>query len=146
MAAVIEERLSASAAARGGGAVDEGGRSLAPIIASATALLQVRGETELQVLSRCTAIHPLAPLLQRGCGAVVVTLGAAGALVVLGHATPDAVCVKLVPGSRLRPEEVVDTTGAGDAFAGEEGPPPTQVCESPGGWRRMGCAHVVSRL
>lgn len=93
MRAAIEARLASSSSGR---AVGEDGCSLAPIIASATALLQ------------------------RGCGAVVVTLGAAGALVVLGppSVTPADVRATLVPSVRLAREEVVDTTGAGDAFAG----------------------------
>ncbi len=48
-------------------------------------------------------------LLDRGVGAVVVTLGAQGALVV----TPAG--VEHVPGLQV---DVVDTTGAGDAFSG----------------------------
>jgi len=53
-----------------------------------------------------TAAHEV---LHRGVGAVVVTLGAEGALIV----TPDA--VQHVPGYKV---DVVDTTGAGDAFNG----------------------------
>jgi sugar/nucleoside kinase (ribokinase family) len=56
-------------------------------------------------------------LLGRGCGAVVVTLGSRGALVVAAGdaAADDAV---LVPAVAVPPAEVVDTTGAGDAFSG----------------------------
>lgn len=70
-------------------------------------------ETELRILS---GLPPDAPgddaalataLLARGVAAVVVTRGAAGALVVTSSGTQS------IPAPRV---EVVDTTGAGDAF------------------------------
>lgn len=58
------------------------------------------------------AKHAAEALLARGCGAVVVTLGAAGALWVDNDATA------MVSGLSAH---VVDTTGAGDTFAGALG-------------------------
>ena len=65
---------------------------------------------------------PVPSGVQKGCRAVVVTLGAAGALVAWGPGTAAGVCATLVPGVRLAPAAVVDTTGAGDAFAGASPP------------------------
>jgi ribokinase len=48
-------------------------------------------------------------LLEKGCGAVVVTLGGDGCLVADGDGTEHVAA---------RPVEAVDTTGAGDAFVG----------------------------
>ncbi|MBE7189646.1 ribokinase [Jatrophihabitans endophyticus] len=72
-----------------------------------------------ELLARCSVLvvneHELAALgepadlLRRGVGAVVTTLGGEGAVVT------DASGIATVPSP---PAEVVDTTGAGDAFAG----------------------------
>ncbi len=51
-------------------------------------------------------------LVERGCGAAVVTLGAAGCVVA---ASSNALPVRI---RALAPSQVVDTTGAGDAFCG----------------------------
>jgi ribokinase len=48
-------------------------------------------------------------LLAAGCGAVVITLGAKGALIADGHG------MRTLPAPRVRP---VDTVGAGDCFTG----------------------------
>jgi ribokinase len=72
-------------------------------------------ETETQIITGLTvrdasdAEAAAKRLLQQGVGAAVVTLGASGALVVT------AAGVEHMPGRRV---EVVDTTGAGDAFSG----------------------------
>ncbi len=72
-------------------------------------------ETETQIITgmpvrdRNEAEAAARQLLKQGVKAVVITLGADGALV----ATEDG--VEHVPGQRV---EVVDTTGAGDAFSG----------------------------
>jgi len=50
-------------------------------------------------------------LLKRGCGSVVLTLGARGAALAVGDS------FTLVPPTRV-PPRVVDTTGAGDCFVG----------------------------
>ncbi len=75
----------------------------------------IPNETEAEIISgipvsdRASAEAAGRELLQRGVGAVVMTLGAEGALVV----TDDG--VTHVP---ARPVKAVDTTGAGDAFCG----------------------------
>ena len=72
-------------------------------------------ETEAQIITGLPVESPAQAeaaarsLLAAGVGAVVITLGGKGALAV----TPDS--VQHVPG---RPVQVVDTTGAGDAFSG----------------------------
>jgi len=72
-------------------------------------------ETETQLITGMpvtdveTATAAAHKLLGLGAGAVVVTMGATGALVVTSGGA------ELVPGFKV---EVVDTTGAGDAFSG----------------------------
>jgi ribokinase len=56
-------------------------------------------------------------LLSRGCGAVVVTLGSRGSLVVLPEGG-SAGAVEEIPVPAFNVGKVVDTTGAGDAFSG----------------------------
>lgn len=61
-------------------------------------------------------------LLAKGCGAVVVTMGGQGSLVVLSRQPwvdgLDAIESVHIPAAKLEPGRVVDTTGAGDAFSG----------------------------
>lgn len=72
-------------------------------------------ETETQIITGLPVRNPqeaeeaAQALLAQGVGKVVITLGAKGALIV----TPEG--TRLVPGQQV---EVVDTTGAGDAFNG----------------------------
>ncbi len=72
-------------------------------------------ETEAQIIAGMPVTTPeeaeaaARHLMEKGVGALVITLGAKGALV----ATPDG--MQRVPGYRV---QVVDTTGAGDAFSG----------------------------
>ena len=72
-------------------------------------------ETETQIISglpvrnRKEAEAAARQLLQQGVGSVVVTLGADGALVATANQ------ITHVPGRKV---QVVDTTGAGDAFSG----------------------------
>ncbi|XP_037085182.1 ribokinase-like isoform X2 [Pollicipes pollicipes] len=70
--------------------------------------------TELPVRSVAEAETAAAALLRRGCRAVIVTLGAQGAV----YAAPGQAAMH-VPAERA--ERVVDTTGAGDAFLGALG-------------------------
>ncbi len=95
--------------------------NLAPAITVPAALLlradplvvnEHEGEAALRLLGGATLTDPgeiLAGLLARGVPSVVMTLGAAGALV------GDASGVVAVPSPRVTP---VDTVGAGDAFVG----------------------------
>lgn len=77
-------------------------------------------ETELQVLAGVKAaeddldgyLAAAEELFSRGVGSVLVTLGGKGALVCTSGKAEHIKPVK------LRPEQVVDTTGAGDAFTG----------------------------
>lgn len=71
--------------------------------------LLVANETEAGQAARRTDVEAAATELCLQLGAVVVTRGAKGALLVDGHTTHH------VPASAVR---VVDTTGAGDAFCG----------------------------
>src|SRR5690606_23562409 len=48
-------------------------------------------------------------LLKRGCGSIVITLGAKGSLVCIGSG------IQAIPAFKVRP---VDTVGAGDCFTG----------------------------
>ena len=72
-------------------------------------------ETETQIITRLPVANPqeaetaARQLLAQGMGAAVITLGAKGALIVKPAETQH------VPGQQV---EVVDTTGAGDAFNG----------------------------
>ena len=124
--------LAALAAAREAGlTISVDPASTAPLAAAGTAefLSWTRGAdlllpnlAEARLLSGHDDPHAAATALATGYGAVAVTLGAAGALWACG---PETVLVPAVPA------EVVDTTGAGDAFtagllaawlAGEAGP------------------------
>lgn len=90
---------------------------------------------EARALARCAAdappVHAAGALLSRGAGAVVVTLGSAGCLVVtlptvapvplpsgaeLAATPHGSVVVRTVPAVRVA--RVIDTTGAGDCFSG----------------------------
>jgi len=90
--------------------------------------------TGLPVTTREEAQVAAAALIDRGVGTVVLTLGDKGALL---HSREGSV---FVPAFRVSP--VVDTTGAGDAFAGgfavalAEGAAPLQAV-------RMGCATAA---
>ncbi len=88
-----------------------------PLSAELLALVDVLtpNETEAQIITGLPvrdlkeAETAARQLLAKGVGAAVVTLGAQGALVVTSTG------LERVPGRRV---EVVDTTGAGDAFSG----------------------------
>ena len=90
------------------------GRPLAPALLAMVDVL-TPNETEAQIITGCPitdlseAEAAARQLLGMGVGTVVITLGVNGALIVSSDV------VKHVPGRRV---EVVDTTGAGDAFNG----------------------------
>ena len=67
------------------------------------------GETGLAAGTPAEAEIAARALLEKGVGTVIITLGAAGALVVTAGGAEH------VPGFTV---DVVDTTGAGDAFSG----------------------------
>ncbi len=80
-------------------------------VVEAATLSGIISGTDVADLARAAEV-----LLLRGCGAVVVTLGSRGALLLLaGEAAADAT---LEPAVAVAKGAVIDTTGAGDAFSG----------------------------
>lgn len=74
-----------------------------------TALL-IGNEKEMRSLTLQADFESAAAAARDLCGMLVLTRGARGAVIVCGAATHEI--------AAARPEKIVDTTGAGDAFAG----------------------------